>query len=137
MNYPKGTIYLRDNAWYKMENLIKMGITSFAKDRSNTYITGEVERGEYICVVEIPLYKMHIIDKMLKSYFKPYHIYKGGGTEFYDRVIIDDFIELYLKQLNIEYKVLTKEEINLINRCERLRNLPNIDKIKNIINKFK
>ena len=136
MNYPKGTIYLRDNAWYKMENLIKMGITSFAKDRSNTYITGEVERGEYICVVEIPLYKMHIIDKMLKSYFKPYHIYKGGGTEFYDRVIIDDFIELYLKQLNIEYKVLTKEEINLINRCERLRNLPNIDKIKNIINKL-
>ena len=48
MNQPQGTVYLRDNAWYKMENVIKMGIASFAKDRSNTYITGEVERGEYI-----------------------------------------------------------------------------------------
>ena len=44
MNQLKGTIYLRDNAWYKMENVIKMGIATFAKDRSNTYITGEVER---------------------------------------------------------------------------------------------
>jgi hypothetical protein len=53
-----GTIYLRDNTWYKMENVIKMGVSSFAKDRNNTYITGEVERGEYVCVIEIPLNKI-------------------------------------------------------------------------------
>ena len=100
---PRGTIYLRDNAWYKMENVIKMGIASFAKDRSNTYITGEVERGEYVCVIEIPLDKMRVIDKCLKNYFKEYNIYKGGGTEFYSRTIIE-LLEPYLKSLNIDYK---------------------------------
>jgi hypothetical protein len=135
MNQLKGTIYIRDNAWYRMENVIKMGISSFAKDRSNTYITGEVERGEYLCVIEIPLDKMKIIDKCLKNYFKSYHIYKGGGTEFYNRCIID-LIEPYLKQINLEYKVLNKEEINLMNRCERIRNIRNVYKVKNIFNQL-
>jgi predicted helicase len=135
LNKSKGSIYLRDNAWYKMENVIKMGIASFAKDRSNTYITGEVERGEYICVIEIPLDKMNIIDKYLKFYFRPYHIYKGGGTEFYNRCIIE-LLEPYLEKLNIDYKVLTKEEINSMNRCERVRNIPNVDNVKNIFNKL-
>ena len=132
----KGTIYLRDNAWYKMENVIKMGIATFAKDRSNTYITGEVERGEYICVIEIPLDKMKIIDKCLKHYFKSFHIYKGGGTEFYDRRIID-LIEPYFKNINIPYKIFTKEEINLMNRCERVRNISNVDKVKKAFNQLK
>ena len=136
MNQLKGTIYLRDNAWYKMENVIKMGIATFAKDRSNTYITGEVERGEYICVIEITLDKMKFIDKCLKNYFKSFHIYKGGGTEFYDRCIID-LIEPYFKNINIQYKILTKEEINLMNRCERVRNIPNVDKIKKAFNQLK
>jgi len=136
MNQLKGTIYLRDNAWYKMENVIKMGITSFAKDRSNTYITGEVERGEYICVIEIPLDNMKFIDKCLKHYFKLFNIYKGGGTEFYDRCIID-LIEPYLKNINIQYKILTKEEINLMTRCERVRNIPNVDKVKKAFNQLK
>ena len=65
MDKSKGNIYLRDNSWYKRENVIKMGIDSFVKDRNNTYITGEVERGEYICVIEIPLDKMKFIDKSL------------------------------------------------------------------------
>ena len=136
MNQLKGTIYLRDNAWYKMENVIKMGIATFAKDRSNTYITGEVERGEYICVIEIILDKMKFIDKCLKHYFKSFHIYKGGGTEFYDRCIID-LIEPYFKNINIPYKILTKEEINLMNRCERVRNIPNVDKVKKAFNQLK
>ena len=136
MNQLKGTIYLRDNAWYKTENVIKMGIATFAKDRSNTYITGEVERGEYICVIEITLDKMKFIDKCLKNYFKSFHIYKGGGTEFYDRCIID-LIEPYFKNINIQYKILTKEEINLMNRCERVRNIPNVDKVKKAFNQLK
>lgn len=136
MNQLKGTIYLRDNAWYKTENVIKMGIATFAKDRSNTYITGEVERGEYICVIEIPLDKMKIIDKCLKHYFKSFHIYKGGGTEFYDRRIID-LIEPYFKNINIPYKFFTKEEINLMNRCERVRNISNVDKVKKAFNQLK
>ena len=40
----QGTIYFRDNNWYKKENVIKMGVSSYAKDRSSVYITGEVIR---------------------------------------------------------------------------------------------
>lgn len=123
----KGAIYIRDNAWYKKENVLKLGISSCVKDRSNTYITGEVERGEYIYMVEIPLDKMKIIDNCLKNYFKAYNIYKGGGTEFYDRCIIDR-IEPYLSKTNIEYKVLTIAEINEITRCERVKTL--IERLK-------
>ena len=116
-----------------------MGIATFAKDRSNTYITGEVERGEYICVIEIPLDNMKLIDKCLKHYFKTFHIYKCGGTEFYDRYIID-LIEPYFKNINIPYKILTKEEINFMNRHERVRNIlnviPNVDKVKKIFNEL-
>jgi len=139
MNQLKGTIYLRDNEWFRNRNVIKMGIATFAKDRSNTYITGEVERGEYICVIEIPLDKMKLIDKCLKHYFKTFHIYKGGGTEFYDRYIID-LIEPYFKNINIPYKILTKEEINFMNRHERVRNIlniiPNVDKVKKVFNEL-
>jgi len=131
----KGTIYLRNNDWYKIKNVLKMGISSFAKDRNNTYITGEVTRGEYIYVIEIPLDKMILLDKCLKSYFKELNIYEGGGTEFYDPCIIN-LIENYLQKTNIEYKILTKEEINLINRYEKLRNILNFNKIQNIFNKL-
>ena len=133
MDQSKGTIYLRDNAWYKMENVVKMGISSTVKNRNNAYITGEIERGEYILIVEIPLEKMKILDKCLKMYFKQYHVYKGGGTEFYNRCIID-LIEPYLQQINMEYKILTKEEINVKNRSDRVSNIPNMSKVKQVFN---
>ena len=135
MSQLKGTIYFRDNAWYKMENVIKMGVSSVVKNRSNGYITGEVERGEYIYIIEIPLEKMRILDRCLKRYFKSYHIYKGGGTEFYNRCIIE-LIEPYLKQLNMEYRIFTKEEIHGLNRGERLINIPNVNKVKQIMNQI-
>ena len=124
-----GTIYLRDNAWYRMENVIKMGIATFARDRSSTYITGEIERGEYITVIEIPLAKMRYVDNLLKYHFTSLHVYKGGGTEFYDRSIVH-LLEPYLQSLNIEYKVLSKSEMDTMDRCIRLQTLKNINKIK-------
>ena len=135
MSQLKGTIYFRDNAWYKMENVIKMGVSSVVKNRSNCYITGEVERGEYIYIIEIPLEKMRILDGCLKRYFKSYHVYKGGGTEFYNRCIIE-LIEPYLKNLNMEYRIFTKEEIHELNRGERLVNIPNVNKVKEIMNQI-
>ena len=84
MNHLKGNIYIRNNNWFESENVIKMGITSFAKDRADIYITGEILRGDYICIIEIPLDKMILLDKCLKSYFKELNVYKGGGTEFWE-----------------------------------------------------
>jgi hypothetical protein len=63
----KGYIYLRDNDWFRMEKIIKMGITSSIKDRSNTYITGEIKRGHYTCVIEVPLDRMNELDKEFKK----------------------------------------------------------------------
>lgn len=138
MSVQKGTIYLRDNAWYRQEGVVKMGIASFAKDRSSTYITGEIERGEYLSVIEIPLDKMRILDKCLKNHFKPYHVYRGGGTEFYSREIYDSSLVInYLKELcGIEYRVLTEEEIAFMNRCNRLYELPHLNKLKHIFNEL-
>jgi len=125
-----GTIYLRDNDWFEREGVIKMGIASFAKDRSSTYITGEVVRGQYIVVIEIPIQKMKLVDIYLKVHFKKYNIYKGGGTEFYDRAMIPLLLP-YIQSLNMEYKVLSKEEILFMNRCERIK-----PKIKHLFNKL-
>ena len=136
MSQPKGLIYLRDNLWFIIENVIKMGMASFAKDRSSTYITGEVIAGNYIWACEIPLNKLRIIDNLLKIKFKEFNIYKGGGTEFYNRSIIG-LIEPYIQSLlKEECKVLSKEEIDNMTRCERLRTIPNIDKLKIIINQL-
>ena len=65
-----GYIYIRDNTWYKRENVLKIGISASTKDRNSTYITSEVESGEYIMVIEIPLCKMKILDKVFKNYGK-------------------------------------------------------------------
>uniref|UniRef100_A0A6C0BX92 Helicase ATP-binding domain-containing protein n=1 Tax=viral metagenome TaxID=1070528 RepID=A0A6C0BX92_9ZZZZ len=133
----KAFVYIRVNSWFIIENVVKLGITATSlKDRDTPYITGEVERGEYIYVIEIPLNKMKIIDNYLKDYFKSHHIYKGGGTEFYDKCIVD-LIEPCLKEINLEYRILTKEEINCMNRFERIRNIPNVTKVKNIFNQIK
>lgn len=115
----KGYIYIRNNEWYEKENLIKLGITSSLKERDNTYVTGEVKRGYYIIVIEIPLDKMIIIDKLMKQYFKQYNIYKGGGTEFYSKCIIEK-LDDYLSYLKIEYRYLSIDEIKNMERIERL-----------------
>lgn len=131
----KGYIYLRDNVWYLYNNVIKMGITSNITDRSNGYITGEFDKGYYLFVIEIDLIHIHIVDKMLKKYFKYYNIYNGGGTEFYDRRIINDLL-IYIQKLNIIYTVLSQTDINNITRTVRLKCLNNIDKIKQILNQL-
>lgn len=139
MNYSKGYIYFRDNDWYKFENVIKLGVTSSFKDRNCTYITSEIVSGKYICIIEIPLAKIKMIDRNLKSYFEKYHIYKGGGTEFYNRCIIN-LIESYLIEVGINFRILTPEEIELINRnnYETKNNLINPNEHqKNVLDNIK
>lgn len=114
------TIYLRDNAWYRSEGVIKLGIASSPKDRENGgYVTGEVTRGEYIKVFEISRDMMRPIEKLLYSEFKEFHDYRGGGTEFYKRCIIDR-VESVLYSFGIEYKSLSKDEIDTLERCDRI-----------------
>jgi predicted helicase len=126
-----GFIYLRNNEWYKSKNIIKMGISYNIRNRESTYKTSEPIAGEYIFVIEILSNKidLSILDKYLKNNFKSNNIYFDSGTEFYNYEIKND-IEPYLKTLDIDYKVLTKEEIYLINLNNRLDNLNNRLNIK-------
>jgi hypothetical protein len=48
----KSYIYIRDNQWFKLSNVYKVGITTSIKDRSNTYITGELHRGIYVKIYD-------------------------------------------------------------------------------------
>jgi len=118
MNEKTGAIYLRDNEWFQSRNVIKMGVSSSIKDRDNTYITGEPVAGTYVYVIEVELEQMGFLDNILKDYFQKYNIYENGGTEFYDRTIIDLIIP-FLDTLNIQYRILSKDEIELITRRER------------------
>ena len=99
----KGSIYIRDNEWWKKENVYKMGKADFAKDRESPYITGEPIRGEYILILEMPYnkIKMRLIDNLLKHHFQYLNINKGGGTEFYERCIKDEIIP-FLDKMKIE-----------------------------------
>jgi superfamily II DNA or RNA helicase len=126
MSLNKSYIYIRDNIWYNSENIFKVGITTSIKDRSNSYITGELYRGFYIKIYELNVnpQKLKIIDNLFKKDFKHLNIYFDGGTEFYDRCIIN-LIETFLIENKIYFISKTEDELKRINR----------DKT-NIINKF-
>ena len=64
----------------------------------------------------------------MKNNFKHLNIYINGGTEFFNRSIINEIIP-YLNKLNIKYKVLNQYEINNLTRPNR--------PVQNIINKLK
>ena len=129
MNY--GYVYFRTNKWYIQESVVKMGITECCYNRNSTYKTGEVEPGEYICIIRVPLEKLKIIDLCLKRYFKKFNIYKGGGTEFYSDII--ESVKDYLLNNNIiKYNdILSSDEIvnlNIKNRINDLLNFKNMFK---------
>ena len=113
-----GYIYIRDNEWYMQNNVYKVGITTSIKDRSNTYITGEIYRGFYVKIYELKVSQsqLRLIDNIIIDKFKKdYNIYFDGGTEFYNRKIIN-MIEPYLNELNIKFITKTEDELKRINR---------------------
>jgi superfamily II DNA or RNA helicase len=132
----KGYIYIRDHESYEKYNVYKLGITKNIKDRDSTYLTGEPVCGEFIYVIEIPLIILNIMDNILKYNFIKYQFYNYGGTEFYDRCIIDLIVPILIKY-NIDYKILNKHEIIEFNRTIREYNKNYYDKYMiNIINEY-
>jgi superfamily II DNA or RNA helicase len=114
-----GTIYIRDNQWFHQIGVYKLGKATSAKDRSSTYLTSEPIPGHYIMVIEVGD-KMNTVDKLMKKYFKKYQKYwVGGGTEYYDRCI-ENLLESFIKSLGIPYRILSKTEIDTMERTERI-----------------
>lgn len=127
-----GIIYIRINELCSSKNICKLGIASFGKNRDDTYVTYEHKRGHYILVIEIPLDRMKAIDRYLKKSLLKYNNYIDSGTEYYDTCIFD-LIEPWLQSTNIQYNVLSKDEIDKMDRCERVRTLPNAKKLAIIL----
>ena len=115
MSLNKSYIYIRDNIWYNSENIFKVGITNSIKDISNTYITGELYKGFYVKIYELNVnpQKLKLIDNLFKKDFKHLNIYFDGGTEFYDRCIINH-IETFFINNNLDFISKTEDEIKII-----------------------
>jgi superfamily II DNA or RNA helicase len=112
-----GHIYLRSHESYDKYNAYKLGKSESCLDRESSYISGEIIRGNYILVLKVLKKDLDKIEKELQEHFKKkeYHIYHGGGTEFFNKIIKNEICP-YLKEKNIDYEILDKSELDRINK---------------------
>lgn len=120
MNKINGYIYIRNHISYDIDDACKIGKTNNIPERDTQYATGEIKRGYFEAVYEVPNEIMEIIERLIQNEFHELNIKYDAGTEFYNRKIIT-LIEPYLITLGIKYRKLSKEEINNLVRCNRIR----------------
>ena len=124
-----GYIYIRYHESYDKYDACKLGKTQNIPDRDNTYVTGEILRGHFEAVFEVPIENMGNIEHLLQNEFRELNIKIDGATEFYNKKIIT-LIEHYLIKLGFQYKKLTKQEINDLVRCNRVRDIRSLINIQ-------
>ncbi len=112
-----GYIYLRDNEWFRQEGVYKMGIMTNCKDRDGTYTTGEIRRGKFVLVIEIPWEQMRSMDTLLKTKFKYLNTKFDAGTEFYVRDI-ESLLYTFVSS-HVDCRQLSMEEIETMERTEK------------------
>jgi len=120
MNQTNGYIYIRNHPSYDLDDACKMGKANNIPERDTQYATGEIKRGYFEAVYEVPIEKMGIIERLLQNEFRELNIKYDGGTEFYNKKIIT-LIEPYLIALGIKFSKLSKQEISDLVRCNRVR----------------
>ena len=120
MNQTNGYIYVRNHPSYDVDDACKMGKANNIPERDTQYATGEIKRGYFEAVFEIPIEKMGIVERLLQNEFRELNVKYDAGTEFYNKKIIT-LIEPYLITLGIKYRKLTKQEISDLVRCNRVR----------------
>lgn len=114
-------IYIRRNTFYYDQfNICKLGRTTNIPERDNNYATGELKRGYFELVIELYKIKSSVIENILKNEFKKLNVVYNGGLEFFNIEIID-LIVPFLNKMNMEFKVLTKNEIDNLTRKNRLK----------------
>ena len=87
MNLINGYIYIRNHISYDTYNACKMGKAINIPERDSVYATGEIERGYFEDVYEIPIKKMDIVERLLQYEYHSLNIKYNGGTEFYNKNI--------------------------------------------------
>lgn len=126
-----GYIYIRNHPSYEKYNGCKLGKANNIPERDAQYATGEIKRGNFELVIEMPRENIGTIEQMLQKYFTSLgqHIQYDGGREFYKRDIINQIVP-YLEKTNINFKLLSKEEIDHLVRCNRVRKIQNNETLK-------
>jgi superfamily II DNA or RNA helicase len=129
-----GYIYIRNHPSYDEHDGCKLGKANNIPDRDTQYATGEIKRGNFELVIEMPIEVIGTVEKCLQKYFNTIglHVQYDGGTEFYKRDIIKQIVP-YLKKTNITFRVLSKQEIDDLMRCNRIRKILNKEKLKTLI----
>lgn len=120
MNQTNGNIYVRNHPSYDVDDACKMGKAINIPERDTQYATGEIKRGYFEAVFEVPNEKMGIVERLLQNEFRELNVKYDAGTEFYNKKIIT-LIEPYLITLGIKYRKLSKQEISDLVRCNRVR----------------
>jgi len=120
MNSTNGYIYVRNHPSYDVDDACKMGKANNIPERDTQYATGEIKRGYFEAVFEVPIEKMGIVELLLQNEFRELNVKYDAGTEFYNKKIIT-LIEPYLITLGIKYRKLSKQEIIDLVRCNRVR----------------
>jgi superfamily II DNA or RNA helicase len=131
-----GYIYIRNHSSYDDDNACKMGKANNIPERDTQYATGEIKRGYFEAVFEVPIEKMGIVERLLQNEFHELNIKYDAGTEFYNKKIIT-LIEPYLIRLGIKYRNLSKLEISGLVRCNRVKETMKKINIKSLIHILK
>lgn len=134
MESTDGYIYIRNHPSYDEDNGCKLGKANNIPERDTQYATGEIKRGNFEMVIEMSKEVIGIVEKLLQNYFNSLglHIQYDGGTEFYKRDIIS-LIVPYLEKTNIKFKILSKQEIDVLVRSIRVRKILNKAKLNQVI----
>jgi hypothetical protein len=69
MNQTKGYIYVRNHPSYDVDDACKMGKTNNIPERDTQYATGEIKRGYFEGVFEVPIENMGIVERLLQNEF--------------------------------------------------------------------
>lgn len=120
MNSTNGYIYVRNHPSYDVDDACKMGKSDNIPDRDSEYATGEIKRGYFEVVFEVPIEKLGNVERLLQNEFSKLNVKYDAGTEFYNKKIIT-LIEPYLITLGIKYRKLSKQEISDLERRNRVR----------------
>ena len=106
-----------------------LGTTANIVDTNLKHINDEVKNGHYELILSISAEKIRIIDKFLKNYFKSYR----KDDEVYDSQI-SQLVIPYIQSIGINYKILSDDEIRIIECTGTMLSMPNIRQIKYSIN---
>jgi superfamily II DNA or RNA helicase len=136
MNQTNGYIYVRNHPSYDVDDACKMGKANNIPERDTQYATGEIKRGYFEVVFEVPIEKMGIVERLLQNEFRELNVKYDAGIEFYNKKIIT-LIEPYLITRGIKYRKLSKQEISDLDRCNRVRKTMKKINIQSLIHMLK